>query len=91
MERRLIKDFQIGIVEGILQEALVQDKDPTMDVFSKIVQILRKTGSKSSKKKDWNALVRKTSLPKNPIGTSEERKERLARQSLRRYLTNVQF
>lgn len=46
MERRILKDFQIGIVEGILSAELQTAKQPT-DVFSTIAKVIgRRTSSK---------------------------------------------
>lgn len=83
MERRLIKDFQIGIVEGIVKDAMSTEKGPS-DVFSKIARAIGRRTSGSSKKKDWNAIVRKNTLASDPIGSTEERKEKQTRQSIRR-------
>lgn len=83
MERRLIKDFQIGIVEGIVNDAIATEKGPS-DVFTKIARAIGKRTSGSSKKKDWNAIVRKNTMAHNPIGSTDERKTRQSRQSIRR-------
>lgn len=46
MERRILKDFQIGIVEGILNASLQNAKEPK-DVFSTIAKVIgRRTSSK---------------------------------------------
>ncbi|EEB10642.1 transient receptor potential protein, putative [Pediculus humanus corporis] len=84
MERRLEKDFRIGIVEGIIHEFLSSDKD-SLDIFGKIAKVFNRKRNKS-KKQDWNTIVRKSSYQKNLIGSSEERRERLAKQSVRRYI-----
>lgn len=47
MERRILKDFQIGIVEGIVNDAITSNKEST-DVFS---QIAKAIGKRSSHKK----------------------------------------
>lgn len=84
MERRLIKDFQIGIVEGLVTEALTSDKGPK-DVFSKIANVIgRRTSQVGSKKKDWNAIVRQRTLKNDPIGRAEDLQDRRSRQSIRR-------
>lgn len=84
MERRLIKDFQIGIVEGLVTEAIKSDKGPK-DVFSKIANVIgRRTSATGSKKKDWNAIVRKSTVRADPIGRAEDLTERRSRQSIRR-------
>ena len=86
MERRLLKDFQIGLVEGIVNEA-IKDKQPK-DVFSKIAKAIGKRTS-SKGKKDWNALVRRNTLKKDPIGSTSEA-VRQSRQSLRRHILENQ-
>lgn len=84
MERRLQKDFQIGIVEGIVQAVIQSEKEPK-DVFS---QIARAIGRKSSgaSKKDWNAMVRQSTVATDPIGKTNEAVQRQSRRSLRRHL-----
>lgn len=83
MERRLQKDFQIGIVEGIVQ-AVIQSENEPKDVFS---QIARAIGRKSSATaKDWNAVVRQSTISKDPIGSTNEAVQRQSRRSLRRHL-----
>lgn len=44
MERRILKDFQIGIVEGIINETLQSAKEPK-DVFSTIAKVIGKRSS----------------------------------------------
>lgn len=44
MERRILKDFSIGIVEGIISESLAQVKEPK-DVFSTIANVIKKRAS----------------------------------------------
>lgn len=84
MERRLLKDFQIGLVEGIVSDA-IKDKQPK-DVFSRIAKAIgKRSGSKG--KKDWNALVRRNTLKKDPIGSTNEAYNR---QSLRRHILENQ-
>lgn len=39
MERRILKDFQIGFVEGIVNEMMAPDKQPK-DVFSTIAKVI---------------------------------------------------
>ncbi|OAD53838.1 Transient receptor potential protein [Eufriesea mexicana] len=84
MERRLQKDFQIGIVEGIVNAVIQSEKEPK-DVFS---QIARAIGRKSSanKKKDWNAVVRQNTIAKDPIGSTTEATMKQTRRSIRRHL-----
>lgn len=84
MERRLQKDFQIGIVEGIVN-AVIQGEQEPKDVFS---QIAKAIGRKSSgtKKKDWNAMVRQNTTSKDPIGSTTEATMKQTRRSIRRQL-----
>jgi len=84
MERRLQKDFQIGIVEGIVQAVIQSEKEPK-DVFSQIAKAIGRKGS-SVGKKDWNAVVRQNTVAMDPIGSSSEAMERQNRRSLRRHL-----
>ncbi|XP_012217873.1 transient receptor potential protein isoform X2 [Linepithema humile] len=84
MERRLQKDFQIGIVEGIVQAVIQSEKEPK-DVFSQIAKAIGRKGSSTSKK-DWNAVVRQSTIATDPIGSSNEAIQRQTRRSLRRHL-----
>lgn len=84
MERRLQKDFQIGIVEGIVQAVIQSEKEPK-DVFSQIAKAIGRKASDAGKK-DWNAVVRQNTIAKNPIGSTNEAVERQTRRSLRREL-----
>ncbi|KAJ0172577.1 hypothetical protein K1T71_011716 [Dendrolimus kikuchii] len=90
MERRILKDFQIGIVEGIIKDVISKENKPK-DVFSQIAKAIVRRGSTDSKKRDWNALVRTNTLRKDPIGTTDQAEIRRSRQSLRAHiLDNVQ-
>ncbi|XP_011699611.1 PREDICTED: transient receptor potential protein, partial [Wasmannia auropunctata] len=84
MERRLQKDFQIGIVEGIVQAVIQSEKEPK-DVFSQIAKAIGRKGSGAGKK-DWNAVVRQSTIAKDPIGSTNEAVQRQTRRSLRRHL-----
>ncbi|KAL6258945.1 hypothetical protein P5V15_008871 [Pogonomyrmex californicus] len=84
MERRLQKDFQIGIVEGIVQAVIQSEKEPK-DVFSQIAKAIGRKGS-SSGKRDWNAVVRQSTITMDPIGSTNEAVQRQTRRSLRRHL-----
>ncbi|EFN73452.1 Transient receptor potential protein [Camponotus floridanus] len=84
MERRLQKDFQIGIVEGIIQAVIQSEKEPK-DVFSQIAKVIGRKGS-SSNKKDWNAVVKQSTIAMDPIGSTNEAVQRQTRRSLRRHL-----
>ncbi|TGZ49035.1 Transient receptor potential protein [Temnothorax longispinosus] len=84
MERRLQKDFQIGIVEGIVQAVIQSEKEPK-DVFSQIARAIGRKGSGAGKK-DWNAVVRQSTIARDPIGSTNEAVQRQTRRSLRRQL-----
>ncbi|XP_065332028.1 transient receptor potential protein-like isoform X2 [Cloeon dipterum] len=91
-ERRLMKDFQIGFVEGVINEALTAEKAPK-DVFSKIAKAIggkretTKRTSSSKKDNDWNSKVRQSVMRRNPIGSSAELQDRFnSKHSLRRYI-----
>ncbi|KYN44525.1 Transient receptor potential protein [Trachymyrmex septentrionalis] len=84
MERRLQKDFQIGIVEGIVQAVIQSEKEPK-DVFSQIARAIGRKGSGVGKK-DWNAVVRQSTIAMDPIGSTNEAMQRQTRRSLRRQL-----
>jgi transient receptor potential cation channel subfamily C protein 4 len=45
MERRILKDFQIGIVEGILNEQMKSEGAAPKDVFSTLANIIGKRQS----------------------------------------------
>ncbi|CAH0386100.1 unnamed protein product [Bemisia tabaci] len=88
MERRLLKDFQIGLVEGIISDVISSEKEPK-DVFSKIARAIGKDSS--AKKKDWNAIAAKKASSRELIGsTSEAVERRQSRQSLRRHILEHQ-
>ncbi|KAJ2941136.1 hypothetical protein O0L34_g10371 [Tuta absoluta] len=93
MERRILKDFQIGIVEGIVKDVISSESKP-QDIFSQIAKAIVRKGSTdrtASKKRDWNALVRTNTVRRDPIGTTETLETRRTRQSLRIHiLDNVQ-
>lgn len=84
MERRLQKDFQIGIVEGIVQAVIQSEKEPK-DVFSQIAKAIGRKGSGVGRK-DWNAVVRQNTIMMDPIGSTNEAVQRQSRRSLRRQL-----
>ncbi|XP_025422859.1 transient receptor potential protein isoform X1 [Sipha flava] len=90
MERRLLKDFQIGLVEGLIQDAISSNDKGPKDVFSKIAKAIGRRTSQGSKKKDWNAMVRQKSVIRDPIGSTAEGAERRHRQSVRRYILDHQ-
>lgn len=80
MERRIIKDFQIGMVEGVVNEIISTEKVP-QNIFGKIAKAI---GRVDSKKKDWNELVRTSSMAGDPIGSTNEIKRKTQRNTLRR-------
>lgn len=90
MERRLMKDFQIGYIEGIVNDAISSEKEPK-DVFAKIARAIgrRRSANANNKstKKDWNSLAQRKASRRDPIGSnSEVERRRMSRQSLRRYI-----
>ncbi|KAG8312008.1 hypothetical protein J6590_031471 [Homalodisca vitripennis] len=89
MERRLMKDFQIGLVEGIINEAIQSEKGPK-DVFSKIAQAIGRRAGSNKSKKDWNAMVRQSTMSRDPIGSTADAAARQSRQSLRRHIIENQ-
>ncbi|KAG7304766.1 hypothetical protein JYU34_010121 [Plutella xylostella] len=90
MERRILKDFQIGIVEGIIKDVISKEVKPK-DVFGQIAKAIIRKGSTDSKKRDWNSMVRTSTVRKDPIGTTSEALSKRSRQSLRAHiLENVE-
>lgn len=90
MERRLMKDFQIGCVENLLTE-VVQSKGPSKDIFSNLAKaISKKTGSKTSirgSKISQDAFGRKKAT--DQIGSAANVKDQDSkRQSMRRQLSS---
>nr|CAD7264600.1 unnamed protein product [Timema shepardi] len=79
------KDFQIGFVEGILKDVMSSEKEPK-DVFSKIAKAIAKRTGSGRSKTDWNAMVRRSTMVRNPIGSAAEVRMRQSRQSLRRHI-----
>ncbi|XP_050740535.1 transient receptor potential protein-like isoform X1 [Eriocheir sinensis] len=77
MERRLMKGFNIGMVEGIMTEILTSDKKPK-NIFGKLARAMGK-----KKKEDWNAKVSRASLRRDQIGSSQTSLRR-SRTSIRR-------
>ncbi|CAA9995354.1 unnamed protein product [Nesidiocoris tenuis] len=87
MERRLAKDFQIGLVEGMINAVVASEPK---NVFSKLAKVIgRKTSGKGSKK-DWNAMVRQGTVARDPIGTTSEARKKISRQSARRHILEHQ-
>ncbi|XP_034937713.1 transient receptor potential protein [Chelonus insularis] len=86
MERLLQKDFQIGIVEGIVNAVIQNEKEPK-DVFSQLARAIGKRAS-ATKKKDWNAAVRQSTITRDPIGSRSEAEIKQTRRSLRIHQKN---
>lgn len=82
MERRILKDFQIGLVEGIVNEVLVKSHEPK-DVFSQIAKAIHRSSNKGT---NWNELVRKNTVVRDPIGSTQASMHRIHRRSLRRHI-----
>ena len=83
-ERRLMKGFQIGMVEDLIGSVIGGTEGKVVDVFGKLAKAM---GSKSKvKKKDtWNAIAAsKQSLKRSQIGTRESGLKRSSQRSLRR-------
>lgn len=80
MERRIIKDFQIGMVEGVVNEIISTESEPK-NIFGKIAKAI---GRGESKRKDWNASVRTSSVTGDPIGSTKEVARKTQRNTLRR-------
>lgn len=104
LERRILKDFQIGIVETIVTDA-VQKSAEAKDIFSSIAKAMNVRASAKKfvqisfmkmkkkiseykfeifRKQDWNALVRQSTVRKDPIGSTRNSLTRRDRRSLRR-------
>lgn len=81
MERRILKDFQIGLVEGVISDIIGGEQKVT-NIFGKIAKAIGKT---DSKKKDWNDIVRKNTLNRDPIGCTDEAVRKVRQQSVKRY------
>ena len=82
MERRLMKDFQIGTVETAVKEAFAE-ADGGKDVFSRLAKAMGK-----KEKKDWNELARQASVKSDPIGSRQASIKR--RQASRRRRVEVE-
>ncbi|KNC32158.1 Transient receptor potential protein [Lucilia cuprina] len=82
LERRILKDFQIGFVET-LQTELVNNADEGKDIFASLASAIRKKRSQKGEK-DWNAIARKNTMSSNPIGSKRSSLQRHSQRSLRR-------
>lgn len=56
MERRILKDFQIGIVESIVNEA-VKSSTETRDVFTSIAKAITKRAVSKKYESHWNEYL----------------------------------
>jgi transient receptor potential cation channel subfamily C protein 4 len=72
IERRILKDFHIGIVEAMKSE--VGKKE--YSVFGHVVKTARRVSTFKRKKKDWNALVKKSAQLTDPIGKMKNLSEK---------------
>ncbi|XP_017131327.1 transient receptor potential protein [Drosophila elegans] len=81
MERRILKDFQIGFVENLKQE--MNESESGRDIFSSLAKVI---GRKKTQKgdKDWNAIARKNTFASDPIGSKRSSMQRHSQRSLRR-------
>ncbi|KAH8241249.1 hypothetical protein KR032_004973 [Drosophila birchii] len=81
MERRILKDFQIGFVENLKQE--MNENENGRDIFSSLAKVI---GRKKTQKgdKDWNAIARKNTYAADPIGSKRSSMQRHSQRSLRR-------
>lgn len=87
MERRILKDFQIGFVEGVANEVTQQG---VKDVFGSIAKAVNKKGTTKGKPKDWNNFVRKNTVARDPIGSTRNSIVRRSRKSLRRHIIDTE-
>lgn len=82
-----MKDFQIGLVEGIVRETITTSKTPA-NIFGKIAQAIKRG---DSNRKDWNAIVQESIKDHDPIGrTSLKMARQVQRQSVRRHILQHQ-
>ncbi|XP_075147986.1 transient receptor potential [Haematobia irritans] len=79
MERRILKDFQIGFVENIKEEM----EEGGTDIFASLAKAMNKRKSQKGEK-DWNAIARKNTVSANPIGSKRSSLQRHSQRSLRR-------
>ncbi|XP_037884366.1 transient receptor potential protein isoform X1 [Glossina fuscipes] len=79
MERRILKDFQIGFVENLKQE-MDDTAETDRDIFSSLARVI----GKKKGEKDWNAIARKNTVSADPIGSKRSSMQRHSQRSLRR-------
>ncbi|KAK4887152.1 hypothetical protein RN001_003423 [Aquatica leii] len=69
MERRILKDFYIGALEGMANTA---DKNGSYkNLFNHIIKAITRQSQKN-KRKQWNRVARRATITFNPIGSSQE-------------------
>merc|ERR1719187_788913 len=73
-----MKGFNIGMVEGVLQDIVGGDKKKSKNIFGNLAKAMKK-----KKSTDWNAKVSKAPLRKDQIGSSKTSLQR-SQTSLRR-------
>ncbi|XP_067619086.1 transient receptor potential protein isoform X2 [Eurosta solidaginis] len=83
MERRILKDFQIGFVENLQQE-MTLGEEGGKDIFSSLARVIGKKKSLKSGEKDWNAIARQNTMSADPIGSKRSSIQRHSQRSLRR-------
>ncbi|GAB0092353.1 Transient receptor potential protein [Sergentomyia squamirostris] len=84
IERRILKDFQIGFVEGLINECLTTSREPK-DVFTHIAKAIGGKKYERTNSKDWNAVV-SSSGNTDPIGTLQNSVVRRTKGSFRRHI-----
>ncbi|SPP80905.1 blast:Transient receptor potential protein [Drosophila guanche] len=81
MERRILKDFQIGFVENLKQE--MNESEGGLDIFASLAKVIGKKKTQKGEK-DWNAIARKNTFTADPIGSKRSSMQRHSQRSLRR-------
>lgn len=70
MERRILKDFHIGSVENTVEQFKLPKEEE--DIFTQLAKAIKTKKSEKRKRKDWNVLVKRHSLERDPIGSTKE-------------------
>ncbi|KAF5277599.1 hypothetical protein FQA39_LY06092 [Lamprigera yunnana] len=71
MERRILKDFYIGALEGMLHSC-AKNKDITYkNLFNQIFKVITRQSQKE-RRKQWNKAARRSTSKSNPIGSTRE-------------------
>ncbi|XP_059621283.1 transient receptor potential protein [Phlebotomus argentipes] len=86
IERRILKDFQIGFVEGLLSECL-NSREPK-DVFSQIAKVIGGKKSERLSGKDWNSVIATKNAAADPIGSVQKSSVRRNTNSIRRHIAD---